>query len=288
MNRKQRRAAARKEARKAGLPRTPSAVAQTTTTTPTFAPEPVGVEAIVSEPHAELNIPEPGYPFPSLKEISPARFAANRANAEHSTGPTSSTGRQISAQNHTLHGLARHRKANFKLLTSESADEYQTFVQALIDEHTPATETESILVSAIAESHWLAQRAQRLQDTCINPDTGVITDDKKFSLYMRYQTTHTRGFHKCLNDLLKLRAENRKTELGFEAQRIQSEKLEMKKQHHYWDVLKKDGEACHQISINTLQFLKARNEVPGFEAQYTAELEKFGLNRHPSRVGEAA
>jgi hypothetical protein len=61
-------------------------------------------------------------------------------------------------------------------------------------------------VQAMAESHWLSQRAQRLQDTYLNPQSSEITDEKKFSLYMHYQTNHTRAFHKSLNDLLKLRA----------------------------------------------------------------------------------
>ena len=41
----------------------------------------------------------------------------------------------------------------------------------------------------MAESHWLAQGTQRLQDRYIDPETGSITDEKQFSLYMRYQTT---------------------------------------------------------------------------------------------------
>ena len=60
---------------------------------------------------------------------------------------------------------------------------------------------------------------------------------------MRYKTTHTRAFHKCLNDLLKLRAEKRKAEFGFEAQKVESERHEMRKQSHYWEILKKDAEA---------------------------------------------
>jgi len=33
--------------------------------------------------------------------------------------------------------------------------------------------------------------------------------------YLRYQTTHTRAFHKCLNDLVRLRSERGKTANGF-------------------------------------------------------------------------
>jgi hypothetical protein len=133
----------------------------------------------------------------------------------------------------------------------------------------------------MAESHWLANRAQTLQNSCFDPQNGQITDAQMFSLYLRYQTTHTRAFHKSLNDLVKLRAERRKTENGFEAQRrkeeelrIKNERHQMKKQTHYWDVLKKDAETCCRIGQNVSQNRKAAAEDPGFEAQYNAELAK--------------
>jgi hypothetical protein len=133
----------------------------------------------------------------------------------------------------------------------------------------------------MAESHWLANRAQTLQNSCFDPQTGQITDAQMFSLYLRYQTTHTRSFHKSLNDLLKLRAERRKTENGFEAQtrqqeelRLKSESHAMKKETHYWDVLKKDAETCFRIGQNVRQNHQATVEDPGFEAKYSAELAK--------------
>jgi hypothetical protein len=102
-----------------------------------------------------------------------------------------------------------------------------------------------------------------------------------FSLYLRYQTTHTRAFHKSLNDLVELRAETRKQQNGFEAQtrkeeelRLKTERHAVKKQTHYWEVLKKDAETCFRIGKNVSQSRKAAAEDPGFEAQYTAELAK--------------
>ena len=217
------------------------------------------------------DIPEPGIPFPSL-----ARLTANRANAKRSTGPTSEAGRKASSQNRTTHGLARHN-GFFKLLPTEDPLGFEALKQSLLSEHQPTTETEAILVNSMAESHWLANRAQSLTDSCFDSQTGQIADDKKFSLYLRYQTTHTRAFHKSFNDLLKLRAENRKSEIGFEAQRLKTEQHEMKKQSHYWDVLRKDGQATHQIIMNTNQLLTASQQHVGFEAQYAAELSKRGV-----------
>ena len=162
----------------------------------------------------------------------------------------------------------------------------QALKASLAAEHQPTTETESILLNTMSESHWLSNRAQNLQATCFDETTGQITDPKLFSLYLRYQTTHTRAFHKSLNDLLKLRAESRKTENGFEAQarkeeelRIKIEQHEMKKQTHYWEVIKKDAEACFRIGQNVAQNSKAAAENPGFEAQYNAQLAKHGLRQ---------
>jgi hypothetical protein len=287
MNRTERRAAARqalKLARKAGFP--------------TETPQPVPTPTVEASPIT--SIPEPGIPFPPLSSLTPeqppisdARLAANRANSQHSTGPKTAAGRAASSQNHTSHGLARHNGV-FSLLASEDPTGFEALKAALLAEHQPTTETESILVATMAEAHWLANRAQNLQTSCFDSPTGHISDPKMFSLYLRYQTTHTRAFHKSLNDLLKLRTEKRKAELGFEAQnrkqdelRIKNEKHEMKKQSHYWDVLRKDAEACFQIAANATQQVKAAKEDPGFEAQYAAELAKHGLDRHPSRAATA-
>jgi hypothetical protein len=241
-------------------------------------------------PTPPVECPEPGSPFPSLASltnISHARLTANRANAQLSTGPITEAGRATSSQNHTIHGLARHNGA-FKLLASEDAAGFEALKQSLAAEHLPTTETESILVTAMAESHWLANRAQNLQATCFDEATSQIADPQRFSLYLRYQTTHSRAFHKSLNDLVKLRAERRKTDHGFEAQnrkeeelRIKNERHEMKKQTHYWDLLRKDAEACFRIGQNVIQHSNAAAENPGFEAQYSAEFAKHGLQHQP-------
>jgi len=302
MNRKQRRAAAhkqRKADRKAGFP-TQQPVSPTTTEPGVPFPSPSSI-SLSSDPAAggadtrvcsaetllgafstSATNSRLSQPFHG-DGISPAQLTANRANAQHSTGPKTESGRAISSQNRTTHGLARHNGA-FILLPSEDPAGFEALKTSLAEEHEPSTETESILVATMAESHWLANRAQNLQTTCFDQTTGQITNEKLFSLYLRYQTTHTRAFHKSLNDLLKLRAERRKEENGFEAQnrkneeqRIKNERHEMKKQTHYWDVIKKDAEACFRIGQNVAQNAKAATENPGFAAQYAAELAKHGL-----------
>ena len=84
----------------------------------------------------------------------------------------------------------------------------------------------------------------RLEEACFDFTTGQIIDERKLALYLRYQTTHERAFHKALNDLLKLRAEKRKQEIGFERQEQarateirKQERHEMKKERYKWEIV---------------------------------------------------
>ncbi len=276
MNRTERRAAAHKDrklARKAGVP----------------TPQPIQMPpAATQEPVVTSETPKP------IAPISAAQLTANRANAQSSCGPKTEAGRAVSSQNRTTHGLARHNGA-FVLLSTEDPNGFEALKAGLAAEHRPSTETESILINSMAESHWLANRAQSLQNTCLDPQTGQITDASLFSLYLRYQTTHTRAFHKCLNDLAKVRSEKRKTENGFEAQnrknhelRVKNARHEMKKEHHEWDIRLKDAAFCHRVGQNVSRNNQAARENPGFEAQYVAEVDRLLQNQRPEVAQSAA
>ena len=197
-----------------------------------------------------------------------AQIAANQANAQLSTGPKTEEGKAISSRNHFSHGLS-YRGGMFVLLPWENAEEYAQLLIDLKSEHRPMSRTEMILVERMAQHHWLRDRAGVLQSNCFHDDGGI--DDKKLALYMRYQSTHERAFHKCLNDLLKLRAEKRKQEIGFESQKRkqeehtrQQERHQMKKDRHEWDLKMAEAKLCHQ------QLLAARQERLADEARFRA------------------
>jgi hypothetical protein len=238
--------------------------------------------------------PEPGRPFPALSEITPTRLAANRENAQKSCGPKTETGKSISSQNRTTHGLARHN-GRFALLPTEDPTEFAQLLNDFTEEHQPATPTEMSLVHTMAESLWLRNRAQNLQITCFHPTTGDVVNEKSLSLFLRYENTYNRAFNSSLNQLLRVRSEKRKAELGFEAQQRRQqaelrtqEKHQMKKDAHYWDILKKDGEACHQISKNALLEMDAMERNPDFPAQFEAELQKRNVKSGRFNVAVAA
>jgi hypothetical protein len=175
-----------------------------------------------------------------------AQIAANQANAQLSTGAKTEEGKAVSSRNHTSHGLT-YRGGMFILLPWENAQEYDQLVVDLKSEYGPKSRTEMILVEGMAQHHWLRNRAQIYQSRCFREDGSV--DEKQLALYLRYQTTQERAFHKCLNDLLKIRAEKRKSEIGFEWQKRKQEQHEMKKDHHKWSVALSEAKVYHRQTL---------------------------------------
>ena len=148
-----------------------------------------------------------------------AQIAANQANSQHSTGPSSETGKAASSRNNFKFGF----NCRFEVLPYENQAGFDALLAALQTEHNPTTATEGILVTKMAEHYWLARRAQGLQDTTWAPENPLGDDErlKLLAIFMRYHTTHDRAFYKALNQLQKQRAEQRKSEIGFESQKHQ-------------------------------------------------------------------
>ena len=144
-----------------------------------------------------------------------AQISANQQNAQRSTGPKTEEGKAASSLNNFRYGFT----GAFTVLPSEDQEAYDTLLSGLNAEHRPATVTETILIEKMAQHLWLSRRAQTLQDLSMDDDLSRIEQERRFSLFLRYQTTNDRGFHSSLNQLLKLRAEKRRVQIGFESQR---------------------------------------------------------------------
>jgi hypothetical protein len=186
-----------------------------------------------------------------------AQIAANQANAKLSSGPKTEEGRAASSKNHFSHGLT-YRGGMFILLPWESAEEFDQLVVDLKSEYGPKNPTELILVERMAQHHWLRNRAALLQGNCFLDDGSI--DDKRLALYLRYETTHERAFHRCLNDLLKIRAEKRKAEIGFESQKRKQEEHDRKQEQHQmkkdvqkWTVALAEAKVYHQQTLTDRQ-----------------------------------
>ena len=90
------------------------------------------------------------------------RREINRANAQHSTGPRSSTGKLASSCNSLKHGLSTGQL----MMPGEDAAEFEALRESLLGEHQPAGPTEELLVNEMAQAYWLEQRVIRLQNEC--------------------------------------------------------------------------------------------------------------------------
>ncbi len=184
---------------------------------------------------------------------TPAQISANQKNAQHSCGPKTREGQANSCRNNLRHGFT----GAFFVLPWEDLEKFEGLLAALKAEHQPATVTEFLLIEKMAQHQWLTQRALMLQTLTFHRELPFCEEQKQLALYLRYQTTHERAFHKSLDQLLKLRAEKRKAEIGFESQKLREaeqtrkDNVEKRKQDlHRLDVLLAEAKADHQIFQN--------------------------------------
>ena len=94
--------------------------------------------------------------------VSQTRAEINRANARHSTGPRTDTGKLASSRNSLKHGLA----SGTLIIAGEDPAEFDALLESLLADHQPASATEEMLVHEIARSLWLAQRTGLLVTVC--------------------------------------------------------------------------------------------------------------------------
>jgi hypothetical protein len=99
---------------------------------------------------------------------SEARIAANRLNAQKSTGPRTAAGKAVVAQNAVKHGLL----AREAVLRGEDREEYEEHREALLEELNPTGTLEVILATRIVDLAWRLQRAAQSQ----NETFGALYD----------------------------------------------------------------------------------------------------------------
>lgn len=103
---------------------------------------------------------------------SERKKAANRRNAQKSTGPTSPEGKAVSSQNSRRHGVL----CEIVTTDTEDYDLYRALLEALWSELDPHGERESLLVERLANLFW---RERRL----IEAERGALTELEASSPY---------------------------------------------------------------------------------------------------------
>jgi hypothetical protein len=96
---------------------------------------------------------------PDAKPISPAQLAANRVNAQLSTGPRTEAGKARSARNAVKSALT----GQTVLLPNDDVDEYAALVAAFQHDLAPVGQAECELVQSIVDTHWRLRRIQALE-----------------------------------------------------------------------------------------------------------------------------
>ena len=149
------------------------------------------------------------------------QIAANRLNAQKSTGPKTPEGRAAVRLNGVTHGLT----AETIVLKGESESDFKNLFDSLEVEHAPATPTEEALVVQLAMATWRLRRLYHSEagfytyqmksladlDKNLNLDDaarlGRVTNwsSKTVDTFHRQEGRLERSFYRALHELQRLR-----------------------------------------------------------------------------------
>lgn len=113
-------------------------------------------------------------PRKAANRISPKQLAANRANAERSTGPRTPEGKARAAQNALKHGLAASSfsASHYAVVRLEALEDLDQLKAALAATYQPVNSQELYAIERIALAQQSLVRAARLESglftTCLN------------------------------------------------------------------------------------------------------------------------
>ena len=108
---------------------------------------------------ASFDPASPNVDFAEERPVSDAQRAANRANAQKSTGPTTPQGRAKSS----LNAIKTALTGVTVLLPSDDVQAYEAHVQQHIADYSPLTPPEKNLVQRIADADWRINRIASLE-----------------------------------------------------------------------------------------------------------------------------
>jgi hypothetical protein len=109
------------------------------------------------------------------KTTSPEQIAANRANAQKSTGPKTPEGRAVSKMNALKHGIFSKEVLVSGLNIKESRRELEELYERLWQQYGPIGPVEEILVDQIVTAQWRLRRVLRAEsgEIALSVDEGA-------------------------------------------------------------------------------------------------------------------
>jgi hypothetical protein len=154
---------------------------------------------------------------------SSRQSAANRANAEKSTGPRTEAGKRIARTNSTKHGLTGHTI----LKTPQEDISYATYSHHLMPDLAPANAIEQDFAERIVYDSWRIRRAAAIEanlfaiaeaafdtgddsrDDALNDAHTFQVNDRTFNLMSLYQQRLQRSIHRDLEMLRKMQKDRK-------------------------------------------------------------------------------
>jgi hypothetical protein len=122
---------------------------------------------------------------------TPAQIAANRRNAQRSTGPRTPEGKARAARNAITHGVR----------AQTLPPEFDAFHQALIADQNPANEAESALVREIAITLWQLNSLSRAEEAAYRENPSPAGYLKAAYEITRLRAAPTRILMKTISTL---------------------------------------------------------------------------------------
>jgi hypothetical protein len=144
---------------------------------------------------------------------SPAQIAANRLNAQRSTGPRSVEGKSVSRFNALKHGV----DAASIVIPGEDPAAYQALVDSYAKIYKPLNAVQHFLVDSLVHAGWHTYRLQRQEADLVRkllaetPGASLIdvmlSDSPGAKLYARIQrqiAAHERAWFRAHRELVRL------------------------------------------------------------------------------------
>jgi hypothetical protein len=116
---------------------------------------------------------------------TPEKAAANAANAQHSTGPTSAEGKARSSQNAVKHGLTAEKP----VIPPDRKQDFDLLEAALRQECDPQGRLEQVAFDQLVFAAWKQQIVRDLEGNLLAEGAEALLDETKAKTLDRLQRT---------------------------------------------------------------------------------------------------
>ena len=195
---------------------------------------------------------------------TPAQAAANLANAQQSTGPTTDAGKTASSQNALKHGLT----ARTVLLPGEDEAGYLKMCEGMIASFAPATTPEKELVQLLCDTQWRLQRCGRIEAAILSAD---VLDFKALDIMSKHESRLKKQYSVTLkeaHDLIDNRLTRRQAEMKQAiairlADKMNNRTTDLQKFGFVFSTEEVDAAIQAQDALSLAKMIQMKHRLPG-------------------------